>query len=73
MKGGSEAPQREAKVATPTESDPAVQKKKASRMTQARYAQGYRSTIASGKPDQGLGQGGAAAAPGTVGTMTKLG
>lgn len=74
-KGGGATPPREQQVATPTENDPNVQKKKAARMTAAQYASGYRSTIASGKPDQALGSttGGTAAAPGTTGTLTKLG
>lgn len=75
-KGGGATPPREKQVDVPTAEDPSVQRKKAARATAARYAQGYRASIASGKADQSLGgeaAGGAAAAPGTVGTLTKLG
>jgi hypothetical protein len=74
-KGGGGAPPREQQVATPTEQDPNVQKKKAARMTAARYAQGFRSTIASGQPDQALGNstGAQPGAAGSTGTLTKLG
>jgi hypothetical protein len=74
-KGGGGQPPRQAQVATPTETDPTVQKKKAARMTAARYAQGFRSTIASGKPDQALGSAApaGAGAAGATGTLTKLG
>lgn len=74
-KGGGGAPPREQQIATPTEQDPTVQKKKAARMTAARYAKGFRSTIASGQPDQALGNstGVTPGAAGSTGTLTKLG
>lgn len=73
MKGGGEsAPRPTPAPATPSETDPSVQRKKAARMSQARYAQGFRSTIASGAPDQTLG-GGNPTAGGAQGQLTKLG
>jgi hypothetical protein len=49
-----------------------VQKKKAARMSAARYAQGFKSTIASGASDQTLG-GGNPTAGAAQGQLTKLG
>jgi len=67
--GGSKAPAPVKADAAPTETDPTVQKKKAARMSAARYAEGFKSTIASGQPDQTLGNAGASA----NGSLTKLG
>jgi hypothetical protein len=74
-KGGGATPPREKQIATPTETDPTVQKKKAARLTAARYASGFKSTIASGQPDQALGSttGAQPGAAGATGTLTKLG
>lgn len=73
MKGGGEsAPRPTPAPAAPSETDPNVQRKKAARMSQARYAQGFRSTIASGAPDQTLG-GTNPTAGGAQGQLTKLG
>lgn len=70
MKGGGESkPAPVAAQPTPTETDPSVQKKKAARMSQARYAEGFKSTIASGGSDQSLGNPGG----GAQGQLTKLG
>lgn len=70
-KGGGGKPQQVAAPTTPTETDPAVQKKKAARMSAARYAQGFKSTIASGGQDQTLGNAGAGST--ANGSLTKLG
>lgn len=56
---------------TPKEEDPQVQKKKAARATQQRYAQGFKSTIAT---DRGaLGASPTGGQPTTTGTVEKLG
>lgn len=68
-KGGGGKPQAQQAPVTPTETDPTVQKKKAARMSAARYSEGFKSTIASGQPDQTLGNAGSSA----NGSLTKLG
>lgn len=68
--GGGKAPAPAAPQTPPAETDPAVQKKKAARAYQARYAQGVRSTIASGGSDQTLGN---PSGGGAQGQLTKLG
>jgi len=72
MKGGGESPKPVPAPAAPTETDPAVQKKMGQRRAQARYAQGFRSTIASGAPDQALGSANPTAGA-AQGQLTKLG
>lgn len=73
MKGGGESAPRPTPAAPPpTETDPSVQRKKAARMSAARYAQGFKSTIASGAPDQTLG-GTNPTAGAAQGQLTKLG
>lgn len=49
--GGGYRPQPQAQA--PAETDPAVQKKKAARMSQQRYAQGFSSTIATDRSMMG--------------------
>lgn len=70
--GGSQRPIIQ-QTAAPTESDPKVQKAKASRLTQQRYQQGFMSTIKS--DDRGLGSGTIATNSGSnpVGSVQKLG
>lgn len=68
-KGGGGKPTPVQAPQTPTETDPSVQKKKAARMSAARYSEGFKSTIASGGSDQTLGNAGA----GAQGQLTKLG
>lgn len=51
--GGGSYRQPAAAPETPKEEDPAVQKRKAARMSQQRYAQGFASTVATDR--SGLG------------------
>jgi hypothetical protein len=71
--GGGGSQRQPAAAPEPTkEEDPAVQKRKAARMSQQRYAQGFSSTVMTDRSAQsGLGTSGAT--PQTGGTVTKLG
>lgn len=70
-KGGGEAPKIQQAAPPPTETDPSVQAKKATRLTQQRYAKGFMSTIQS--DESGLGGGGGIATSNPVGSTQKLG
>jgi hypothetical protein len=72
--GGGGKPQIVQQQAPPTPEDPNVQKARANRLTQDRYARGFMSTIQSGDK-QGFGSGGSGsiAAPNAVGAVQKLG
>ena len=56
----------------PTETDPQVQNKKASRLTQQRYQKGFMSTIQSNE-SKGLGAGTIATNGGNAGSVQQLG
>jgi hypothetical protein len=67
--GGGQMRQPASAPETPKEEDPAVQKRKAARMSQQRYSQGFASTVATDR--SGLGS--SAAMTPAVGTTEKLG
>lgn len=69
--GGGGKPQIVQQAAPATEEDPNVQKARAARLTQSRFARGFMSTVQSNQ-NQGLG-GGSIAAPNAVGAVQKLG
>ena len=74
MKGGGESPKPTQAAAPPTETDPSVQSKKAARLTQARYAKGFMSTMqSSGQGGQGGLGGGIATGSQPIGSVQKLG
>lgn len=62
--GGGQSYRPTPQEAAPKEEDPAVQKRKAARATQQRYAQGFSSTIATDR--SAMGGTGTPAAPGSV-------
>lgn len=71
--GGGGKPQIVQQAPPPKEEDPNVQKARAARLTQARYARGFMSTIQSDQnQNQTLGSG-SLAAPNAVGAVQKLG
>lgn len=74
MGKSSPAPKIQQAAPTPTQTDPSVQNARAGRLSQARYAKGFMSTIS--PSDQGtLGSGSSVASSGSnpVGTVSKLG
>ena len=73
MGKSSPAPKIQQASPTPTETDKSVQNARAGRLSQARYAKGFMSTIS--PTDQGTLGGGTVATSGSnpVGTVSKLG
>lgn len=73
MGKSSPAPKIQAAQPTPTPTDPSVQNARAGRLSQARYAKGFMSTIS--PTDQGTLGGSTVATSGSnpVGTVSKLG
>ena len=69
--GGGGMRQPAAAAESPKEEDPAVQKRKAARMSQQRYAQGFASTVATSRDQSGLGS--SASMTPQTGTTERLG
>jgi hypothetical protein len=73
MGKSSPAPKIQQAAPTPTQTDPNVQNARAGRLSQARYAKGFMSTIGPSDQSSNLGSSVATGGGNPVGTVSKLG